>query len=101
MTDNRDPLQAAFDDYRRAPGDAVPRRGMTVDALRDLDRRCGTGDAVQNGGSMTYDADGQPEGMEATTKYRETVNEYVVTRRLIDKLGVRPEELNNVYIIEN
>ncbi len=101
MTDDRDPFQAAFEDYQRAPDDTVRRRGMTYESLIDFDRRCGTGEIVRNGGAMTFDSGGNPKGMEATTEYRETVNEYVITRRLVDKLGLRPEQLKNAHIIEN
>lgn len=98
--DDRDPMQAEFEDYRRPPEDVVPRRGMTAEALRDLDRRCGTGEPLRNGGAMTFDADGNPTGMEPTQQFPEGISRLVVTRRLIYKLGLRPEDLPNAHIID-
>ena len=39
--DTRDPLRAAFDDYRRAPRDIVPKRPWPVDNNADLDALAG------------------------------------------------------------
>lgn len=99
---DRDPFQAEFEDFRPAPRDVVMRRGMTAEALRDFNHCCNADQPIRNGGAMTFDADGRPEGMEPTEQYdRELVGVYVIDRRLIRKLGLNPDELTNAHIIDN
>ena len=99
--DDRDPLKAAFEDYRRAPEDVVMRRGMTTDAMLDIDQNCHRDNPLRNGGSMVYDDDGNPEGMEPTDEYRRELSDaYMVDADLVHKLGLDGERLPNARILD-
>ena len=96
--DDRDPFQAAFDDYRRAPRDVV-HRGMTTDALVDLDNRCAGDEVVHYGGRMILDGT-TPVGMEPGEDYHGELAGCVIDLATVRKLGLTAEQLPNVRILD-
>lgn len=99
--DRRELARRLFDPSNSPPADVVPGSGLTREVLLAQNAATGTWQKVRIPGEVILDVDGNPIGMEPSREESVCFGGTVVTRSQLEKLGLTPDDVPNVKVMDD